>query len=122
MATDNPSLHFSTENRLKKKNFFFPARALGEKRLPQENHVRLGTKEGTSQIQSHVREWGPDRGSGRPKRKVVDDFYNPECRTAELFPGRLTSGPRTGGVFSKHTVIYVSHMSQEHLKENQLII
>lgn len=25
-------------------------------------------------------------------------------------------------VFSKHTIIYISHMSREHLKENQLII
>ena len=58
LGLDNPSLHFSPSKRLrekKKKNFFFQ---LGprEQRLPLGNHVRLGTKESTSQILSHMRE------------------------------------------------------------------
>lgn len=51
----------------------------------------------------------------------MDGSVNQSMATVGLFQ---TAWPRAQEqvVFSKHTVIYISHMSQEHLKENQLII
>lgn len=106
MGRDNPSFCFSPEKRLY--NIFFFQLGLWEKRPPLGNHVRLGTKDSTSQILSHMREWGGGNREQKEK-KVEDDFINQSMITAELFPDFLTSGPRTGGVFKTH--IYISHLS-----------
>lgn len=56
LGTDNLYFRFSPEKRLPKEIFSFFRLGLLEKRLPLGNHVRLGTKESTSQILSHMRE------------------------------------------------------------------
>lgn len=89
------------------KKIFFSARALGEKIASREScPIRDKGKHKPNSV-THERVRGvTGGGSEEQKRKVEDDFINQSMITAELFPDRLTSGPRTGGVFKTHYYLY----------------
>lgn len=92
VQTTNPSLHFSPEKRLGKKIFFFPARALGEKKTASRESCPIRDKGGHKPNSVTREEAGLGSGSGEPKRKVEEeeDFINQSMVTAELLADHPT--------------------------------
>ena len=105
MGKDSPSLHFSSKKEPPKKNFFFsPAKVQGEKSASREScPIRdKGQHKPNSVTHERVRGAG---GLEMEKGQAEGDFLNQSMATAELFPDRLTSGPRTGGIFK--TLLFI---------------
>ena len=106
MGKDSPSLYFTSKKKLQKKKifFFFPARVQGEKTASREScPIRdKGQHKPNSVTHERVRGAG---GVEMEKGQAEGDFLNQSMASAELFPDRLTSGPRTGGIFK--TLLFI---------------
>lgn len=108
MGKDSPSLHFSSKKEPppatpQKKNFF-PAKVQGEKTASREScPIRdKGQHKPNSVTHERVRGAG---GLEMEEGQAEGVFLNQSMATAELFTDRLTSGPRTGGIFKTRLFI-----------------
>lgn len=113
-------LTFQSRKETPKKFFSLPV-GPWEKRLPLGNHVRLGTKESTSQILSHMRDC-MGRRTGEQKRQSGGWFCKPECDHCGAVSRAPDFRPKNRWCFQNTLLFILATGVENTLKKNQLII